>query len=181
LRQIEGSLLWLPQSNPAAMKNLRHEAANRGVAAERIVFAPQILRSEDHLARLRVADLFLDTSPYNAHATASDALWAGLPLLTCAGASFASRVAASLLSAAGMPELIVDSLDAYEALALELARDREHLSQLRQKLARQRVSAPLFDTAGYTRDLEAAYIGMYESQQRGEPPSSFAVGAYSPP
>jgi predicted O-linked N-acetylglucosamine transferase (SPINDLY family) len=179
LRQTEGSVLWLPQSNPAAMKNLRQQAVNGSVAAERIVFAPQIPRSEDHLARLRLADLFLDTSPYNAHATASDALWAGLPLLTCAGRSFASRVAASLLTAAGMTELIVDSLDAYERRALELARDKERLGQLRQKLARQRLSAPLFDTVGYTRDLEAAYAGMYERYQRGESSSSFAVGEHA--
>jgi protein O-GlcNAc transferase len=138
-----------------------------------------VLRPEDHLARLGAADLFLDTLPYNAHATASDALWAGLPLLTCAGRSFASRVAASLLHAAGLPELVADSLSRYEELALELARDEEQMRQLREKLARQRTAAPLFDTVGYTRDLESAYVAMWERHRRGEPPASFAVGGRS--
>ena len=177
LRTLDGSVLWLPRSNEAAMRNLHSEAQQRGVASERVIFAPQVPRPEDHLARLRAADLFLDTLPYNAHATASDALWAGLPLLTCAGASFASRVAASLLHAAGLPELVVCSLEAYEAKALDLARDPERLRALRDKLARQRQSAPLFDTAAYTRDLESAYSNMWERWQRGDPPLSFSVGA----
>ena len=177
LRTLDGSVLWLPRSNEAAMRNLHSEAQQRGVASERVIFAPQVPRPEDHLARLRAADLFLDTLPYNAHATASDALWSGLPLLTCAGASFASRVAASLLHAAGLPELVVCSLEAYEAKALDLARDPERLRALRDKLARQRQSAPLFDTAAYTRDLESAYSNMWERWQRGDPPLSFSVGA----
>ena len=181
LSGIEGSVLWLPQSNAAAMRNLRKEAQQRGVPPERLIFAPQVPRPEDHLARLRAADLFLDTLPYNAHATASDALWAGVPLLTCAGKSFASRVAASLLNAAGIPELIVDSLEAYEALALELAHDRDRLRRIRDKLARQRVTAPLFDTVEYTRNLEAAYLGMWERHQRGNAPSSFAVERHCAP
>ena len=179
LRTVQGSVLWLPRSSEAAMRNLRREAQQREVAAERLIFAPQVVRSEDHLARLRAADLFLDTLPYNAHATASDALWAGLPVLTCAGRSFASRVAASLLHAAGLPELVADSLLRYEELALELARDAEQLRRLREKLARQRVTAPLFDTVGYTRSLESAYIAIWKRHQRREAPAGFAVGGRS--
>jgi len=177
LRQVDDSVLWLPRSNAAAMKNLREEAEKRSIASERLVFAPVIPASEDHLARLRAADLFLDTLPYNAHATASDALWAGVPLLTCAGRSFAARVAASLLNAAGLPELIVPSLDEYEALALALAHDPGRLKRLRAKLADQRMTAPLFDTAGYTRNLESAYTNMWEAHQRGDAPAGFTVGA----
>jgi predicted O-linked N-acetylglucosamine transferase (SPINDLY family) len=179
LHNVKESVLWLPQSNDAAMKNLRREAEQRDIDSKRLIFAPQVLRPEDHLARLRAADLFLDTLPYNAHATASDALWAGLPLLTCAGRSFASRVAASLLHAVDLPELVVDSLSRYEELALELARDRDRLQELRDKLARQRATAPLFETVGYTRNLESAYVAMWERHRRGEPPASFSVGGRS--
>jgi len=145
------------------------------VAADRLVFASRVPSSEDHLARLRHADLFLDTTPYNAHATSCDALWAGVPVLTCPGASFASRVAGSLLNAVGLPELITGSLAEYEALALKLARDRAPLASLRQKLARNRNIHPLFDTARFTRHIEGAYTVMWERVQRGEPPQSFAV------
>jgi predicted O-linked N-acetylglucosamine transferase (SPINDLY family) len=131
--------------------------------------------NEDNLARLRHADLFLDTAPYNAHATACDALWAGVPVLTCSGASFASRVAGSLLAAVGLPEPITGSLEDYETLALELARDPALLASLRQKLARNRGLYPLFDTERFTRHIEAAYTVMWERAQRGEPPQSFAV------
>ena len=127
-------MLWLLEGNAAAPRNLRREAAARGVAPERLVFAPRI-EAADHLARHRLADLFLDTLPYNAHTTASDALWAGLPVLTCLGTTFAGRVAASLLQAIGLPELITHSLDEYEALALQLARDETRLFELKRKLA----------------------------------------------
>lgn len=163
LRGVEGSVLWLPQSNAAAMRNLRREAEARGVPAERLVFAPFVANGEDHLARLGLADLFLDTLPYNAHATASDALWAGVPLLTCLGSTFAGRVAASVLKAAGVPELITESLEAYEALALRLARDAEALSAIRNRLARNREICALFDTAAFTRNLEAAYLKLHSS------------------
>jgi predicted O-linked N-acetylglucosamine transferase (SPINDLY family) len=175
LKEIDGSVLWLSPANSGAPDNLRREAENLGVAADRLVFASRMLLNEDHLARLRHADLFIDTAPYNAHATACDALWAGVPVLTCSGASFASRVAGSLLRAVGLPELITGSLEDYEALALKLARDPALLAALRQKLARNRDLYPLFDTERFTRHIEAAYTVMWERAQRGEPPRSFAV------
>jgi len=127
------------------------------------------------LARLRLADLFVDTLYYNAHATAADALWAGLPIVTCAGATFASRVAGSLLTAVGLPELVTYSLADYEALACKLARDPELLATIRRRLARQRETYPLFDTERFTRYIEAAYTTMWQRHQRGEPAQSFAV------
>ena len=175
LRAVEGSVLWLPSANPTAVRNLQREADARGVSPERIVFAPHMPAAEAHLARLRAADLFLDTIPYNAHSTAMDALWAGLPVLTVKGESFASRVAASLLTAAGLPELIVESLDAYESLALELARDPAALAALRAKLNNRRDDCALFDTARFTRNLEAALGTMWERTQRGEAPASLSV------
>ena len=136
LDQVKDSVLWLLEDNQAATHNLRREAAARGVASDRLVFAPR-LEAGEHLARHRSADLFLDTLPYGAHTTASDALWTGLPVLTCRGSTFAGRVGASLLHAAGLPELITDSLAEYEALALKLARDRDTLRALKQTLARR--------------------------------------------
>jgi protein O-GlcNAc transferase len=174
LKEIEGSVLWLIAGNSVAPANLRREAALRGVAAERLIFAPRT-GSEDHLARHRLADLFLDTYYCNAHTTASDALWAGVPVLTCSGATFAGRVAGSLLTAVGLPELITHSLDDYEVLALKLARDPALLAALRQKLACHRETYPLFNTERFARHIEAAYIEMWERCQRGEPPQSFAV------
>jgi predicted O-linked N-acetylglucosamine transferase (SPINDLY family) len=131
--------------------------------------------AEDHLARLAAADLFLDTLPYNAHTTANDALWAGLPVLTCKGESFAGSVAASLLHACGLPELITDNFAAYEDKALHLSRHPEALSELRAKLRRNRDSCALFDTARFTRNLERAYIAMWQLTQSGQPPASFHV------
>jgi protein O-GlcNAc transferase len=174
LRAVEGSVLWLIEGNASAPRNLRREAALRGVAVERLIFAPRI-GPDDHLARHRLADMFLDTHYCNAHTTASDALWAGVPVLTCSGTTFASRVAGSLLQAVGLPELITHSLEEYEALALKLAREPGLLASLRQKLARNRETYPLFDTARFTRHIEAAYTTMWERSQRGEPPQSFAV------
>ena len=174
LRNVEGSVLWLFEGNPSVPGNLRREAANRGVAAERLVFAPRA-GLEEHLARHRLVDLFLDTLPYNAHTTASDALWMGIPVLTCLGSTFAGRVAASLLTAVGLPELIATSLEEYEALALDIARDPGRLAALKAKLERNRASYPLFDTRQFTSHIEAAYVSMWERYQRGEPPMSFAV------
>jgi predicted O-linked N-acetylglucosamine transferase (SPINDLY family) len=133
------------------------------------------VEGDKHLGRMGLADLFLDTLPYNAHTTAIDALWAGLPLLTCKGESFAGRVAASLLTAAGLPEMITQSLAAYEARALALARNPAALAEIRAKLAKCRGTSPLFDTVRFTRHLEAAYIAMWERQQRGEAPASFEI------
>ena len=127
------------------------------------------------LARLKQADLFLDSLPYNAHTTASDALWAGLPLLTCRGTSFPGRVAASLLNAAGLPELVTESLEEYGRLALALARDNNRLAALKQKLAHNRLTCPLFDTDRFRRNLESAYTMMWRAWKNGEAPKAFAV------
>ena len=175
LQAVPESVLWLPQGNTAAMRNLMGEAAARGIPSDRIVFAPYLPSGDEHLARLGTADLFLDTLPFNGHTTSMDALWAGLPVLTCKGTSFAGRVAASVLAAAGLPELITDSLEAYEARARALACDPSALSDIRTKLIHGRTTLPLFDTRAFTRNLEAAYIAMWERQQRGEAPSGFAV------
>jgi protein O-GlcNAc transferase len=176
LQQIEGSVLWLFEDNALAADNLRREAAARGLAPERLVFAPRMMPPE-HLARTRLADLFLDTLPYNAHTTASDALWMGLPVVTCPGKTFPARVAASLLNAIGLPELVTHSLEEYEALALALAGDPARLGAIRTKLARNRDCEPMFDTARFTRYLESAYTTMWERQQAGLPPGAFAVSA----
>ena len=152
LTACPGSVLWLLGDSPYAMLNLRREAAARGVAPERLVFAPRV-PIDDHLARHRLADLFLDTLPVNAHATASDALWAGLPVLTCMGNTFAGRVGASLLRAVGMPELVASSLAEYEAIALSLARDPE-ARLVPEQNSRATNHEPLFDTARITRNLE---------------------------
>ena len=176
LKSVEGSVLWLLDDNPWAVRNLRHEAEARGVAPSRLIFAPR-QGLEEHLARQRLADLFLDTLPCNAHTTASDALWAGLPVVTCIGTTFAGRVGASLLSAIALPELITDSLSAYEARALSLAQEPSGLAAVKAKLLKNRDTTPLFDTGRFTRNLEAAYFSMLERQQRGEAPESFAVGA----
>jgi protein O-GlcNAc transferase len=156
---------------------LWREAKARGVAAERLVFAPRVPRKEDHLARLRLAGLFLDTLPHNAHATASDALWAGLPVVTCRGNTFPGRVAASLLYAIGLPELVTASLAEYEKLARMLAQDPERLAAVKAKLMRNRDTKPLFDTARFTRDLESAYTAMWQRQQAGLPPASLVVAS----
>jgi predicted O-linked N-acetylglucosamine transferase (SPINDLY family) len=177
LRAVEGSVLWLPESNRAAMQNLAREATARHVAPERLVFASFRASPEQHLARLALADLFLDTLPYNAHTTATDALWAGVPVLTCLGATFAGRVAASLLYRLDLPELVTVSLADYEAAALRLVRDVHALRTIRGKLERNRATHSLFDEERFTRDLERAYAMMWERRTRGEPPASFAVPA----
>jgi predicted O-linked N-acetylglucosamine transferase (SPINDLY family) len=175
LRRFEGSVLWLRGGSPTMMDNLRGEATVRGVDPGRLVFAPYIKRMEDHLARQRLADLFLDTLPYNAQTTAGDALWAGLPVLTCLGGALPGRVAASLLTAVGLPELVTRSLEEYEALAIALAREPERLRRIRDKLARNRLTCPLFDTARFTRHLEAAYEEMVRLHHQGESPRHFSV------
>ena len=174
LRKVDGSVLWMLAGNPSAVRNLRREAEARGVDPSRLVFASRA-RPEEHLARHRLADLFLDTLPYNAHTTACDALWTGLPLVTCRGGAFAGRVAASLLTAVGMPELVASSIEAYEALALRLATDSAALAAIRAKLAANRDTHPLFDTALSARHIENAFGEMMARHRRGEPPTSFAV------
>jgi predicted O-linked N-acetylglucosamine transferase (SPINDLY family) len=177
LHAVEGSVIWLQDTDHAAKNNLRHEAEAHGISANRLVFARTKKLLELHLARLSLADLFLDTLPYNAHATGVDALWAGLPVLTCLGKTFPGRVAAGLLRAAGMPELVTTSLAEYEELALALARDPQRLAALREKLARNRSSVPLFDTEGFARDLESIYVAMWERQQAGLAPESFSASS----
>ena len=175
LRSIAGSVLWLAAGGETATRNLRRAAAERGVAPERLVFAARLPNVADHLARYRLADLFLDTLPYNAHTTASDALWAGVPLLTCRGDAFAARVSASLLEAVGCPELITSDLHEYEALAQRIAALPTLSGALRARLAEARLATPLFDTARYSRDLESAYCQMWERWRRGEKPQHFSV------
>jgi protein O-GlcNAc transferase len=175
LARVPGSVLWLSDMNDLAQANLRGFAAARGIDPDRIVFAPYVVRIEDYLARQRAADLFLDTLPYNAHSTTCDALFAGLPVITCAGTTFPSRVAASMLEAAGLPELVTHSLEAYEALALRLATEPALLSSMRRKLAANRATCALFDSGRFRRNIEAAYSTMWDIYRRGESPKSFRV------
>jgi protein O-GlcNAc transferase len=175
LGDIENSVLWLKDNDLTAARNLRASAESRGIAPDRIIFASSVASVDDHLARHRCADLFLDTLHYNAHTTASDSLWAGVPVITCCGTTYAGRVAASLLSAIGLPELVTDSLADYEALALEIARNPGLLASLKARLAANRKTFTLYDTAQFTRNIEAAYITMWQRQQRGDPAVHFAV------
>ncbi|MBW8759489.1 MAG: tetratricopeptide repeat protein [Burkholderiales bacterium] len=167
LREVPGSVLWLMSRSPLSQGNLRKEAAARGVDPDRLVFAQRVPRVEDHLARYRQADLFLDTHPYNAHTTCADALMVGLPVVTCMGGAFPSRVAGSLLHAAGIPELVTSSLADYEALALQLARDPARLAATKARLVANRSSSALCDADGFTRSLEAIYTAMWRQSQLG--------------
>jgi protein O-GlcNAc transferase len=175
VRETPGSVLWLKGGEGALLDNLRGEAARRGVDPARLLFAPRVAAMDEHLARYRLADLFLDSLPYGAHATARDALWAGLPVLTFAGDAFATRVAASLLFGLGLDELVVRSPAAYVRRALELARDPARLGAIRNQLAQELPLRPLFRTERYTRDLESAYDIMVDRARKGDPPQSFAV------
>ena len=174
LVRVPGSVLMLYSDNPQAQQNLRQEAAARGVEPGRLFFGGPIA-PEHHLARLRLCDLFLDSAPYNAHTSGSDALWVGLPVLSCTGRTFPSRVGASLLHAVGLPELATDSFEAYEALAVRLATEPGLLAALRQRLKGNLPTAALFDTARYTRHLEAAYSQMVARSLAGLAPAAFAV------
>jgi predicted O-linked N-acetylglucosamine transferase (SPINDLY family) len=175
LQRVEGSVLWMSRANETAMQNLKGEAEKRGVSADRIIFAQKMPSTEDHLARLGSADLFLDSLPYGAHATAIDALWAGLPLLTCSGENMAGRAATSLLAALDLPELTSTSLEAYEARAVELAARPGMLKEIRDKLARNRLATPAFDTPLYVRHIEAAYTAMYERHVAGQAPEHIQI------
>lgn len=179
LGKVADSVLWLFESNPDAVVNLRKEAEVHGVNARRLVFASQMPLNE-HLARIAMADLFLDTFPCNAHTTTSDALWVGLPVLTCMGESFASRVAGSLLNAMGLPELIADSQQAYEDLAVEFATSPDRIAAIKQKLARNRDTTPLFDSSLFTGHIEAAYLAIYERYLAGSLPENIYIGQYDP-
>jgi predicted O-linked N-acetylglucosamine transferase (SPINDLY family) len=174
LAAVPGSVLWLLDDNAAAKRNLVEAARARGIDPDRLVFASRLAPAA-HLARHRLADLFLDTLPYNAHTTASDALWAGLPVLTCLGSQFDGRVAASLLETLGLPELVTQSLEDYEALALALARDPARLGNLRARLQEARLTSPLFATGRFAGALEEAYLRMVKMSRAGHLPESFAV------
>jgi predicted O-linked N-acetylglucosamine transferase (SPINDLY family) len=176
LKAVPKSVLWLLENNPDFAANLRRAAMAAGVGAERLIFAPMV-PLERHLARMQQADLFLDLLPCGGHTTASDALWAGVPLVTCRGHAFGGRVAASLLNAVGLPELIAENLNDYQALALGLAGDPKRLKALRQKLAQNRLTTPLFDTARFRRHIEAAFTTMVEIFRRGEAPKAIQVPA----
>ena len=174
LKKVSGSVLWLLEDNPTAAKNLRKEAGVRGVDPARLVFAPR-MKLDEHLARHRYADLFLDTLPYNAHTTASDALWAGLPVLTQMGQSFAARVAASLLNAMDLPELITKTQEEYESRAIELANDPLQLAQIKKKLEQNRETSPLFNGQLFARHMEAAYAEIHRRHLNGEKPDHIDV------
>jgi predicted O-linked N-acetylglucosamine transferase (SPINDLY family) len=170
LGAIPDAILWIFESNAQARRNLLAEAARRGIGAERIFWAPGLTNSE-HLARIRVADIFLDTLPVNAHTTASDALWAGVPVVTVLGETFVSRVAASILHAAGLPELVAEDLAGYERIVLDLARDRDRLRALRRRLEAGRGDCVLFDSERTTRGLEDLFRQMSQRQRAGLPPA----------
>jgi predicted O-linked N-acetylglucosamine transferase (SPINDLY family) len=176
LQQVEGSVMWLLGDPPSAIANLRRQAMQHGIDGARLVFADRMPLA-DHLARHRAADLFLDTLPYNAHTTASDALWTGLPVVTCLGQAFAGRVAGSLVRAVGLPELVTETPQQYEALALALARDPERLGRLRHTLVANRATAPLFDAKGFAADLERAFTQMHDRCRVGLPPGHLDIAA----
>jgi predicted O-linked N-acetylglucosamine transferase (SPINDLY family) len=176
LAAVRHSVLWLLTDNPTAIRNLRREAERCGVSGTRLTFAPPVPLAQ-HLPRHRAADLFLDTLPCGAHTTATDALWTGLPVLTLAGESLAARVAASLLTAVGLPELITITREDYEALAIALATDRERLVALRGRLATNRLTMPLFDTGLLTRHLERGYREIHRRHQAGLDPEDVLVPA----
>ena len=175
LSQVPGSVLWLKSGGPTMEDNLRRESRHRGVSPERLLFIRENIPKPDHLARLRLADLFLDTHAYNAHTTAVDALWAGLPVLTWPGSTFASRVGASLLAAAELPELIASGLDHYERLAVAMAEAPAEMARLRDTLARNRGTCPLFDTPRFVRNLERGYRAAWAIHEAGERPRSIDV------
>lgn len=175
LKAVPGSVLWLMSRNEISQRNLRASAQAQGVDPDRLVFASRVPRVEDHLARYRLADLFLDTFPYNAHTTAADALMAGLPVVTCMGRAFHARVAGSLVHAVGLPELATHDIRDYEALALALASQPERVARLKAHLGEVRRTSPLFDTSRFCRNLETAYLAMYRAYQLGDAPDALVA------
>jgi predicted O-linked N-acetylglucosamine transferase (SPINDLY family) len=175
LRQMPDAILWLREMGTAAHASLQSEALKRGVDPARLLFAPHLPSTAEHLSRQSLADLYLDTLPYNAYSTALDALGAGVPVLTCTGGSFASRVAASALAVVGLPELITYDLKEYEHKALELGRNPQKRTELRDHLLKHHKSSPLFDTARHCRYLEAAFARMHERSLKGDNPAGFSV------
>jgi len=175
LSEVDGSILWLSDGNKTGIGNLKKEAKKYGVDDSRLIFAPRLDLREDHLSRIQLADLFLDTLPYNAHATTSDALQVGLPVLTRIGESFASRVAASLINSVNMPELITSTLSQYEALAIKLATDSLKFKDIKEKLENNLLSSPLYNTPLYAKQIESAYLVMYDRYQKGLEPDHIYV------
>ena len=175
LIQVEGSILWLSDTNRSVISNLKLEAIKNGVEGDRLIFAPRLAFKEDHLSRMQLADLFLDTLPYNAHTTSSDALRMGVPVLTCIGKSFTSRVASSLLNAVNLPELIVTSQDQYESFAIKLATNSEEFKSIKNKLVNNLSTAPLYDTKLFAKHLEYAFIKMNEKYYKGIDPEDIYV------
>jgi len=174
LRQVPGSVLWLVAEGQTSERNLKNEAAARDVSGERLIFA-QRMPLADHQARLQLAGLFFDTLPYNAGATASDMLWSGLPVLTRIGDTFVGRMAASVLNAIHLPELITTTPEAYEQMAIDLAMHPEKLAAVKNKLAENRLTTPLFDTKLFTKHIEAAYSAMYDRHQAELPPDHIVI------
>ena len=174
LTKVAGSVLWLRRSNKLSDISMRKEAQKRNIDPSRIIFADR-MEMDEHLARQKLADLFIDTFVYNAHTTATEALWAGLPVVTKLGQGFAARVAGSLLNAVGLPELITETEKSYEALILHLATNPDDLSKIKQKLATNRLSKPLFDTEQYTRHLEEGYRQAYQNYFDGKAPQTIIV------
>jgi predicted O-linked N-acetylglucosamine transferase (SPINDLY family) len=174
LKQVPGSVLWLVAEGPTVERNLRNEAAARGVSGERLIFAQRMPLAE-HQARLQLAGLFLDTLPYNAGATATDMLWSGLPVLTRIGDTFVGRMAASLLNAIHVPKLIATTPEAYEQMAIDLATHPEKLAAIKNKLAENRLTTPLFDTELFTKHIEAAYSAMHERYQAELSPDHIVI------
>ena len=176
IKSVDGSVLWLLEDNPTASRNLIREAEARGVSGERLIFGGR-LEVDDHLARHQLADLFLDTLPCNAHTTASDALWTGLPVLTCLGNSFAGRVAASLLAALDLQGLITNDLSDYEELAIKLATQPHMLQKIKTELNANKLKKPLFDTKLFAKDIETAYKLIYKRHQEGLEPDHIYVAS----
>jgi predicted O-linked N-acetylglucosamine transferase (SPINDLY family) len=174
LQAVPGSVLWLLEDNASAAKNLRMEASQRGISPERLIFAQRMTLPE-HLARHRLADVFIDTFPCNAHTTASDALWAGLPVVTLMGNAFAGRVAASLLRAVGLPELVTTNAQDYEALLLALGNNPEKLKEFKRRLQENRLGSPLFDTSNYCFHLENTYEEMFRRYINKEPAETIEI------
>jgi predicted O-linked N-acetylglucosamine transferase (SPINDLY family) len=174
LRQLPHAVLWLKETNPQLHDNLRREARSRGIGPERIVFARR-LSYQDHFSRLALADVFIDTWPYNAHTTAADALWAGVPVVTLYGNGFASRVAASVLNAAGIGELAFATVEDYQRAVLALALEPELLAGYRRHLVERRMELPLFDSARYAREFESLVGRMVEAQRAGRPPEALSA------
>jgi len=174
LKKVKGSVLWLFENNPITIKNLQQEANKRDIGSDRLIFAkPMVL--DKHLARHKVADLFVDTFPYTAHTTCSDALWAGLPVLTCAGESFASRVSASLLNAIGLSELVTHTIKGYEDMAIELANNPIRLKKIKNELEKNKLEKPLFNTKLFTKHIESAYTEMHKKYIKNEKPDHIKI------